>query len=565
MNDNKSDNKTENQEDEKHDLLNNDEIQVEMNAIMKNRNDGHGPHTQQEEQKEHTKEITSEVINNGWQMLIMWLFIIFQTAFIIIKYGPLVKPSQCSILSLEFNMKCSGWIYYVYPIQCGSYLFCGALFLCCTCGEGKLCNIISQHLFKCDKLAFPFAILCIMVTVEFLGIFFNWFDSKQSKFWYLFQIGIDLIGYILWMSYASVAGTICRRSQKIQIGHKMLLWHIVFMCVAIFDIMWLIAAMFGQDFGFDPNTLYVTAFIQIILESTLVLELIHVIMENCIGEHHSDTDTVELQVSDSQNVHTLRQRLVARKCWIFIFIFPIIAQLGVSAFKFMSSWTNCSNFDLWINASDNGANECPRWWLWAVQLGLYVIAFLSLMIMFCGMDQLEFKLLEFKRLYFPLCIGLIMIFVQIVYVYAINPYYLLQVGLDFFAYLIIFMQSLYVVQFKKYKSECTIGWVGLLNAKQVTVDDKHYELYPVHDLRIGSCPNWRLMFVMLEMALFFGVIGQCIVANIITDIHVQQVAKSLHENHQKNEQIVEVIAFIQIVFENTLCLEYLHIVLGSIA
>ena len=65
--------------------------------------------------------------------------------------------------------------------------------------------------------------------------------------------------------------------------------------------------------------------------------------------------------------------------------------------------------------------------------------------------------------------------------------------------------------------------------------------------------------------IYLGVCLYVIVMNFATDIRsVQNAAETLHKHVHISETTVEAIAFIQIVFENTLLTEYLHVISEAI-
>ena len=47
-------------------------------------------------------------------------------------------------------------------------------------------------------------------------------------------------------------------------------------------------------------------------------------------------------------------------------------------------------------------------------------------------------------------------------------------------------------------------------------------------------------------------------------ISVRQAAESMADNYGKDVAVIETIAFIQIIFENTLLVEYIHVIIGPI-
>eukprot|EP01084_Bolivina_argentea_P175025 303128_1 len=78
------------------------------------------------------------------------------------------------------------------------------------------------------------------------------------------------------------------------------------------------------------------------------------------------------------------------------------------------------------------------------------------------------------------------------------------------------------------------------------------------------CPD-KLACLHIIGWIYFVMCCVVIIINFVTDVlSVQTAAHRLNKRYNVAETTVEAIAFIQIVFENTLLTEYLHVIFSSI-
>ena len=231
----------------------------------------------------------------------------------------------------------------------------------------------------------------------------------------------------------------------------------------------------------------------------------------------------------------------------------MVTQMSIGFLKFFVS--SCSNFDFRFWFDDKNRN-CEDW-IWISQAGAFIISFICLFFGFCCMKEQNIILLEWNRLYFPLLLGIILLFLQFLFTYTINTHYIIQVVIDFCAYAVSFVEALYFVQFRKYKEYNKKSFASLLISPNNT--------FPRNDCKCCSIPNCKLLMMF---AIFFGYVVIfliTIIGNFIMDVKdVGNAAGLMSEDYGKDKAVVESIAFLEIIFENTLLIEYIHVIIGPI-
>eukprot|EP01084_Bolivina_argentea_P125233 221902_1 len=467
------------------------------------------------------------------QVGILWAFLVAQAGFGVIKYGPLVSENygdnNCSIYSELFSTQCDWrWIYLA---QCILYV----LFMVAFCRGPNYRFVVAKQIKKPDVLLFPFVILGIMGFVEFVYTII-YFDKHHG--WFIAQLITDVCGYALFYSYAPILGKLPHFCDKIE--RRTLMAHIMFAFIAAFAIIWLSIAMFVNDFVFQIQNSNAMAIVQIILESIVVIEWVHVVFEcwmhkdfdedNNDEEHNDNHDKVTVDVARAVLLdHEINWNIAFYAAFvmeIFGFLFALFKALPVES-------VSCSNFEIGFDSWNTCRNE-----RWIVQFVLYVIAVAILMARFSVMPKQQFKLFQFRRLYFPFIIWMILMLIECLYVYVVNKYYMVQVGIDFFGYLAMFIQAIFVIIMRIYNN----GDGG------------------------NPCCAKKLKWLQLISWTYFISCILVIIWNFAVDIRAVQHAAKVLSEHYKNvtESTVESIAFIQIVFENVLLTEYLHVLFGSI-
>ena len=148
-------------------------------------------------------------------------------------------------------------------------------------------SLIYEKLHKCEDLAFPLCILFTLIIVEvFIVIYFN-------NFWYIIQIFTDFFGYLLWLIYTSIL-TKLKFEHKIENSNTKVL-NYIFLFMSVISLCIMTYEMLSKDLGFNQLRKYGVpqiGFIQIIIESALLLELLSIVVDNllhlyCSCFHHS--------------------------------------------------------------------------------------------------------------------------------------------------------------------------------------------------------------------------------------------------------------------------------------
>merc|ERR1712187_409792 len=103
----------------------------------------------------------------------------------------------------------------------------------------------------------------------------------------------------------------------------------------------------------------------------------------------------------------------------------------------------------------------------------------------------------------PIIVYSMMVFVQIVFTFSINRWYIVQLMTDFFGYSVLLIQALYAVQFRKFldqkakqekKNKCCRAFGKLCNGQkkngssQTIIGDKNFAVYDFY------CTYWSPKF-----------------------------------------------------------------------
>jgi len=341
-----------------------------------------------------------------------------------------------------------------------------------------------------------------------------------------------------------------------------MLLHILFIFIASFGIFYLLITMFAQDFEFDLSKLSNFAFVQIIIESVLIIEWAHVVIES--GIHHQYE-----QEEDKKKLLRRRADILANPWLILAFLCNITAGVVFGFMKYFVS--PCSNFDFRF-FFDAKSKDCHSW-MWFGQCGMNIAAFLFLFTgFFCFENGEQLILMEWNRLYFPFLLWIILLFLECLVMYIVNTHYWIQVLTDFCAYILFFVQALYVVQFRKYKRALSEEdkCFALLSVEVEHVE--HHQKFPNHpccgicNCDICTTTNYKLLICYFIFAVYPIIFAIKIIANFVMDVSsVRSAAEYLSDVYSKDAATVETLAFIQIIFENTLLMEYIHVCIGPLA
>ena len=271
------------------------------------------------------KEYTIE----HWPVNIPWfVFIIVQFVVGMIKYGPIrqgIKNEDCDNY-FEFDIHRQCWVFWATVGQCAIY---GCLFIviCILFLKKGHCVPFCNCQENGKNYAIPFIIWFLMIVWELV--------LAGSKAIFLVQVFIDFFGYLIWFIYAPAVGKtivtmikyykynnsdIIIKSSQVpnsasgsnihtpQINKCLLTTHFALgVLLSFFTIVWLVFEKFYEDFHFDKisNSDSRFVFLQILFESLLVIEWIHLALETIRVElkeinKEYDKEIKELKVAIAQ-------------------------------------------------------------------------------------------------------------------------------------------------------------------------------------------------------------------------------------------------------------------------
>eukprot|EP01083_Nonionella_stella_P037778 102974_1 len=409
-----------------------------------------------------------------------------------------------------------------------------------------LWELIKEKTSKCEELLFSIFILKALIVIEIFVVLY------ATNLWYILQVLSDFCKYFLWLIYTAII-TKLKLEHKIAHSNTKLL-NSMFLLMAIISLCIMLYNMLSKDLGFaalQDNGVPALGFVQIIVESALLLELISIVVENllhvyCTCFHHS--------YHPIHDVPDISQLLGNTKA-IFAFIVFGSAQILLGTWKALQGDENkiCSNFTVLMH------DEVSNCWgvFWVVQLGINLVCFALII----SQMPCQFHILNTELLVFPVIIGIFMIICEFVFAMTSgNVFYFIQISIDLTGYTILFAEGLYAFRFLEY-IKVHSSWIAL---KRGCDDNVRWMVGGVN-----SSINLKLMFIAIALVLCLLAAVISMILNFYTDVSkiessAAYLATFASGDHALYEITVEQWMFLQIVFENTLIIEYIRLLAKSL-
>eukprot|EP01084_Bolivina_argentea_P230963 389626_1 len=508
-----------------------------------------------EKQKQNRK-----FVYNWVYMSLYWLFFSGELFFIVVKYGPYHDNTPNSCFTFDIDPKCPRFHFYIAQII---FYLCILLLLVfvpipqkLTCDKEyyvkPLAREITDRYTHCNQLLFPLVILLFFIVFEVAIV------VSKSTSWYIIQILIDAIGYFIWFIFVFAPSTVLHELRCYLFNGnsnnldnkeiKILACHIPFAIVVFFDFLWVLYAIFDEDFNFeeiDDNN-HPLIFLQILLENVLILEWIHFVIEDMMARNHEKQQykTVNkdemiklLEANDNNNdrkeeeeeekkehdVDVHKPEILENWCVLSsLFIFGV----AVAIFGVIKLLKNQSNFQMF-----QGEYNDIMYWIWIIQPAItFILFFIIVVVLFVKTN--EANQLSWHILWFPAIIFLMLFIVESVFGYWVNQYYFLQLINDGCGYIIFFIFALYFVRY--IFSGDDFSGLSLCNKMMI-------------DLTIGV---YCLVLVLI-----------LVVRNLTEDV---KSARDALEIFSGDSKLITAVAFFNIVLENALIIEWFHVLFHNL-
>jgi len=510
-------------------------------------------------------------------MFLYWGFFALDFLFVIMKYGPYHDnlPGRC--YTFDIGPDCAQFYWYcVQLIVCVLWIAFLFILPCCTCtcrsnapsmiharvadeddeelhlrdggqvnapNERARCIQCTQPLglqirhryLNCNELAFPLVILFALTLIEIaLAI-------TKNNGWYTVQILIDMFGYVIWFVFVFVPPTVIREFAQYFFFNNnskltaqqicVLRVHIPFMMVVMAAFLWMMYSVFGEDFNFeiiDGNLKLV--FAQILLENVLILEWIHFVIEDLVFHPadepvsyavlHQNNEEEEEADEDEKKEPEDEKKEVLTNWWILV---PLLLHgVATAIIVLIKLLETTSNFQMF-----HGEYSDIMHWIWIVQpvesAAVFAIIFGVLF-----QDPQQAQDLRFSILWFPALLFLALFITETIFGFWVNPWYFVHIITDLCGYFVFFVFALCFVRY----------------------------IYSGND-ELKDLNQCHMTVIRLLNFLYLGVGIVLILRNLEEDLSAAR--EAVHAFEQYDPKLVTALAFIQIILENALLIEFFHV------
>ena len=268
------------------------------------------------------------------------------------------------------------------------------------------------------------------------------------------------------------------------------------------------------------------------METLILIEISHYILEKiCFGADEDDGDEKQPIGGADADEEFFSPCQWQPKCnWLIsAMIFQIL--LGAVTVVKLTSETKCNNFTL--------DPSCPKYYLWLIQLGGSLIgAMILLKFVFCSKFSQNRKYLEYKHLHSAKIMYVVLMIIEFIFAYFVNPFYFIVLIIDLSLYPILMFAALYFISFFRF-------YCKRIHSQQDNWAAKGSQ----------CCVILLFVFYIIEWGLF-------VVFTFYEDL--ETVEDSVKDEDDDNKEVIEHVAFLQVITENAVAMEWFHIILRII-